>query len=141
MDWASTCRAERAAPGARTEIARALVPDADVADAVERGDVLSFPRTALRYAAPLQGRIVRALYDVRRVERVVAPGVLHAGGTDIYREELAVLSTYLGDGAAASVLSFDLSDDSGILDVASALVVYRTRTPLQTHDRSRTLVP
>lgn len=89
MDWASHYRAERAAPGARTTIAEALVPDTAVADAVERGDVLSFPHTSLRDAVPLQGRVVRALYDLRSVERVVALGVLHAGGIDIYREALS----------------------------------------------------
>ncbi len=88
MDWKSYYRAECAARGAREAIAAWLVPNVAVTRAVSRRDILSFPHTALRYAGPLQARVARALYDDRGIERVLALGVLHGGGLDVYRAAL-----------------------------------------------------
>ncbi len=61
--------------------------DASLVAAVRRGAVLSFPHTALAYAGPLQARVVRSLLDAG-VERILALGVLHSGGVDVYRMAL-----------------------------------------------------
>jgi hypothetical protein len=89
MDWKPYYRRECAAPGARDTMARWILEGADapLVAAVRRGAVLSFPHTALAHAGPLQARVVRSLLDAG-VERVLALGVLHSGGVDVYRTAL-----------------------------------------------------
>ena len=53
--------------------------DPELAELLRAGAVLSFPHTALRYAAPLILRVVASLYRLPGIERVVALGVLHMG--------------------------------------------------------------
>ncbi|MEN6370146.1 MAG: hypothetical protein ABFD77_10705 [Thermotogota bacterium] len=91
MDWKPYYRRECAAPEARDAMARWVLEgaDASIAAAVRRGAVLSFPHTALAYAGPLQARAVRSLFDAK-VERILALGVLHSGGVDVYRTALDV---------------------------------------------------
>ncbi len=88
MDWKPYYRAECAAKGVRETIASWLVADPAVAEAVRRRSVLSFPHTALSYAGPLQARVVQALYGDSGVERVLALGVLHGSGLEVYRAAL-----------------------------------------------------
>ncbi len=88
MDWKPYYRAECEAPGARQAIEGWLAEDAGLARIVARRDVVSFPHTALAYAGPLQARLVHALYDDPTVERVLALGVLHGSGIDVYRVAL-----------------------------------------------------
>ncbi len=88
MDWKRYYQEERQAGGAREAIEAWLIADSVVAEAVGRRAVASFPHTALRYAGPAQARVARALYDDRGVERVLALGVLHGGGLDVYRTAL-----------------------------------------------------
>jgi predicted class III extradiol MEMO1 family dioxygenase len=88
VDWKPYYQAECRTRGAREAIERWLVADSEAARAVKQRAVLSFPHTALRYAGPLQGRVARALYDDSSVERVLALGVLHAGGLEMYRTAL-----------------------------------------------------
>lgn len=89
MDWKPYYQRECAAPGARDAMARWVLEgaDASLVAAVRRGAVPSFPHTALAYAGPLQARVVRSLLDAG-VERILALGVLHSGGVDVYRTAL-----------------------------------------------------
>ena len=88
MDWKPYYLAECRKSGARDTIASWLTSDSVVEGVVRRRGVLSFPHTALSFAGPLQARVVRALYEDRSVERVLALGVLHSGGLEINRTAL-----------------------------------------------------
>ena len=81
MDWKPYYRAEVEDPGNRAKIDAWLNESAeiDLADRLAEGQILSFPHTALRYAGPLQSRVINALYEAE-VDRVVALGVLHGIG-------------------------------------------------------------
>jgi predicted class III extradiol MEMO1 family dioxygenase len=57
-------------------------------EASARGCIASFPHTALEYAGPLHARLVSSLYR-RRIQRVVALGVLHGGGVPAIRAALS----------------------------------------------------
>ena len=63
------------------------VGETALAEALCGGGILSFPHTALAFAAPLQARVVDALYR-SSVRRVIALGVLHSGGSRAYRRAL-----------------------------------------------------
>jgi len=86
VDWKSYYRAEIARPEGRDAIAGFLRNRGDpwIEGAIERGAVVSFPHTALRYAGALQARVVSALYR-RGISRIVALGVLHGSGREAFR--------------------------------------------------------
>jgi hypothetical protein len=88
VEWKPYYQEECEADGARAAIDAWLVADFAVSRLVGRRAVLSFPHTALRYAGPLQARVARALYDDRTVERILALGVLHGSGIEVYRAAL-----------------------------------------------------
>jgi len=89
VDWKSFYRRELERPEGRERATVWLESDPDpwVGDAVDRSGIVSFPHTALAYAGPLQAAVVSALYR-RRIDRVVALGVLHGGGLTPYRAAL-----------------------------------------------------
>jgi predicted class III extradiol MEMO1 family dioxygenase len=88
VDWKQFYERERAGEGAREAIEAWLLPEPKLIAAIARRAVVSFPHTALRYAGPLQAKVVRALYESRGIERVLALGVLHSGGLDVYQTAL-----------------------------------------------------
>jgi hypothetical protein len=80
IDWKSYYRSEMEAPEAR-EILAGLFKRVETDETIDRvlagGAILSFPHTALSYAAPLQARVVAGLAHAG-VQRVIALGVFHA---------------------------------------------------------------
>jgi hypothetical protein len=86
MNWKVYYREELECPESRDRIAGWL--DGPRGRAIEagitRGAIVSFPHTALRFAGPLQARVVSALYR-SGTERILALGVLHAGGVEPLR--------------------------------------------------------
>lgn len=89
MDWKGFYRRELERPDGRARSVAWLESDPDprIGAAIDRDGIVSFPHTALAYAGPLQAAVVSSLYR-RRIERVVALGVLHGGGLPPYRAAL-----------------------------------------------------
>lgn len=82
MEWKPYYRHELELPEAQgylKELFTETSKNKDLDDLVDRGVILSFPHTALRYAGPIQSQVVSSLYRVG-VEHVIALGVLHAWG-------------------------------------------------------------
>jgi len=89
LDWKGFYRRELERPDGRARSVAWLESDPDprIGAAIDRGGIVSFPHTAFAYAGPLQAGVVGALYR-RRIEQVVALGVLHGGGIAPYRAAL-----------------------------------------------------
>ncbi len=80
IDWKSYYRKEMEAPQARRILAGLFVEasqDEEIDRLLTGGAILSFPHTALSYAAPLQARVVAGLCRAG-VKQVLALGVFHA---------------------------------------------------------------
>jgi len=82
VDWKSYYRAEIVRPEGRDTIVGLLGSGSDprIEGAIDRGAIVSFPHTALRYAGPLQARVVSALYR-RGISRIIAAGTVRSGST------------------------------------------------------------
>lgn len=86
VDWKSYYRAEIGRPEGRAAILGFInrAGDPRIEEAIDRGAIVSFPHTALRYAGPLQALLVSALYR-RRISRIISLGVLHGAGREAFR--------------------------------------------------------
>lgn len=112
MDWKTYYRREIEAPAGRRAVDRFLKAgeDDELISALGDGAIVSFPHTALAFAGPMQARVVSALYRSGS-ERVVALGVLHAGGCRAYQvaldgtQAIDVRRAALLDVAGGTVLS------------------------------------
>ena len=87
MDWKPYYRGEIESMSGRETVEtllRGAVPGA--IDELLIGEaIVSFPHTALRYAGPLQARVVRMIYRLG-IERVIALGVLHGSSVAVYKK-------------------------------------------------------
>ena len=67
--------------------------DASLDSSIDTGSILSFPHTALHYAAMYQARVIVSLYRAR-VEQLIALGVLHLWGhavsSSLYRQAISL---------------------------------------------------
>ena len=91
FDWKPYYRRELEEAGARDYLAAAFARAEEaesLAPLIDSGAILSFPHTALRYAGPLQARVIVGLHRAG-IERVVALGVFHAWGHASSRDDYA----------------------------------------------------
>jgi len=84
--WKRHYREELARPDARASVTDWLAAPAErrLLEGVDRGGIISFPHTRLAASGPIDAAIVSTLYE-REVDRIVALGVLHSGGSRAYR--------------------------------------------------------
>ncbi len=82
MDWKRYYRAEFDSPNIGDQLGKFFTDveaDVTLGPLVAQGAVISFPHTALRYAGPLQARVIVGLHRAK-IERIVALGVYHLWG-------------------------------------------------------------
>ncbi len=85
MNWKSYYLNELRSPNIEKQLSDIFADVEGKATPVPRispGNILSFPHTALRYAGPLQARVVVGLWRAK-VKRIIALGVFHAWGHEI----------------------------------------------------------
>ena len=123
MDWKTFYRAELESPAAHGLLEACFLEGAHVEPLhhlLNRGAVLSFPHTAMRFAGPIQANVVTALYRCE-FERVIALGALHSSSLpDPYRGfDQAVLNENLPVDRRSEAF---LSLTGGILPGATSAV-------------------
>ena len=119
IDWKSYYRSEFNLPRVKERLEEVFAhAEADTAlgPPISRGAILSFPHTALRYAGPLQARVIVELHQAK-VRRVIALGVFHVWGHEISAKTYSLAMDEMEE-VAQRVAAFEELKGAFVLPVA-----------------------